>query len=210
MGYDNQSPSHNKEREWARRWLLKTKDGSMAVDHLKASFSNTISNELNDGNWVQWEDVVNEYKDCSMLAASNAEARAAFDIARRSTTALGSPLTSKSKMMRFFSPPQGYVFRRVVESGDPNYWNDRINVLREALREENALWLCVPRWVVRAHLESLLPKGCVPAASKAGAGGDEHSGPSRFNERIHAEFTETVASEVHIMPAQNTNAQEVV
>jgi hypothetical protein len=159
MGYDNHSPRHNLEREWARRWLLKTKDGSMAVDHLKASFGNRISNELNDGNWVQWEDLVSEYKDCSMIAASNAEARAAFDIASHASTSMGAPVGSASKMLRFFSPPSGYVFRRIAESGDPMYWNDKVNVLREALREENALWLCVPRWIVSAHLESMLPKG---------------------------------------------------
>jgi hypothetical protein len=182
----NYSPSYLAEMNVGRKWLLNTPDGRMATDHLRRSFGKMADDALSDGKWVPWDDIVKEYRGGVMLAASNKEAREAFELARHSTTALGSPLPGKSRLMRFFSPPQGYVFRRITESGDAKYWETPINVMREALREENAAYLCVPRWVIAAHLESLLPRNPKSTRDEAQAAG---------NLLIMPENTSTVVSD---------------
>jgi len=158
MSTDNLSPSYLAERDSVRRWLFTSQDGKRAVDHLKKWALKTGHNPANlfdDDKQVQWMDMVKAYKGATVLATNNAAARAAFDLAKQSTSNMGAP-GGKDKWRRFAGIPLDYHLRRMAETADPDYWNDPINVYRELL--DNPDWLCVPADVIRGELEEALPK----------------------------------------------------
>lgn len=158
MATQNQSPSYLAERERVRRWLAGTQDGREAVRVLKQGTSGAVLNQvLEDETHTDWEELVKGYKGAAMLAASCAEARAAFDLARQSSSVMGPPKTDKQKWVRFFSAPTDYVMRRTIELGDPEYWNDPVNVYREALAHPE--WATASADYIRGGLENVLPRG---------------------------------------------------
>lgn len=160
MATDNKSPSYLRDREGARAWLTRTAEGRAARDLLIRNAGGNAAAILDDDRHVDWEDLVRENRDLPVLAASNAEARASFELARQSRSTLGPPGGDKGKWLRVFSPPSGYVLRRQIETADPAYWNDPVNLYREALA--NPQWCPVPADHIRGKLESLLPKARKP------------------------------------------------
>jgi hypothetical protein len=184
MATENKSPSYLRERLLIRRWLLESREGRFATELLKRDSNlhpdgvtkhGDLSRILDDDNYVDWEDLYLEHKSSLVIASNCAEAREAASMQMQAKGSLGPPIGGPSKMMRFFSPPLWYHLRRQVETQNPEYWNDEVNVLREALANE--LWLCVPAHIVRGALEALLPKGKrVTLPSEAGE--SDHGGPS--------------------------------
>ena len=154
----NTAPGYQAEREYVRKWLQKTPDGKFATDLLRRSSSTKVMQAIfDDEDMTDWEEVVKDYRGATVLAASCQEARNAFDLARQSSSTLGPPDRSKAKMRNFFSPPLGYVLRRQIEACDPDYWNDPVNVYREALKFPE--WCKVSADYLRGQLEAFLPKG---------------------------------------------------
>jgi len=156
MATDNKSPSYLEEREQVRRWFQKTQDGKEARRILMDAVGGDASRILDDDKHVDWEEMVKDYAGCSVLAASCREAREAFEIARQSKSSMGPPGVDKGKWVHWFSTPIGYVLRRQIELADPDYWNDPINVFREAM--DHPEWCRVPMDVIRGELEMRLPK----------------------------------------------------
>lgn len=153
MSSSNQSPSYLEERERTRRWLQKSKDGQLAVDELRKQGQTVV---LDDDKEVQWDDMVAEYKGAAVLAASNAEAREAFELSRHASSNMGAPL-NHGAWRAFASMPLGYVIRRQIETMDPGYWDDQVNLYRECL--EHPEWCRVPADYIRGRLNDVLPKG---------------------------------------------------
>ncbi len=157
MASENKSPSYLEERERARRFLTQTKDGKFAADLIRRNTQPGEANVLDDDNWVDWEEVMREHRHDTIIAASCQEAREAASLSRQSSSILAPPNPSKSKLRKFFSPPLWYVLRRQIETADPDYWTDRVNQYREALK--NPEWATVSPECIRASLEDLLPRG---------------------------------------------------
>lgn len=157
MATGNQSPSYLEEREKARRFLLETKEGAEATKQLKSFMGPDTSAVLDDDRWTNWGDIVKEHRQDTVIAASCQEARSAFDLARQSSSIHAAPLPGKSKMRRIFSPPMWYVLRKQIQITDPNYWNDPVNIYREALAHPE--WSTVSAEYLRGQLAELLPKG---------------------------------------------------
>jgi hypothetical protein len=158
MSTDNKSPSYLTERDDVRRWLFTSQDGRVAVDHLRKWAIKTGHNPANlfdDDKYVQWGDMVRAYKGATVLATNNAAARAAFELASQSTSNMSGP-GGKDKWRLFARVPLDYHLRRMTETADPDYWNDRVNLYRELL--DNPDWCTVPADVIRGELEEALPK----------------------------------------------------
>ena len=168
MSTENKSPSYLKEREAVRKWLLETRTGHFATDILRRGMPahESLANILDDDKWVDWQDIRREYHEALVLAANCREARETASLTIQARSTLGAPAHGPSKMLRFFSPPLSHVLRRQVEMQDPDYWNDLRNVLREALLYPE--WTCVPASLIRAELESHLPKGTRVTVTKEG------------------------------------------
>lgn len=157
MATDNKSPSYNREREAVRKWIEKTPDGQIARKQLMDAMGGDASSILDDDKHVDWEEIVREYRGATVLAANCKEAREAFELARQSSSLrLLPPSADKAKWVKFFSAPTGYVLRRTIELADPDYWNDPINVYREAM--EHPEWCSAPMDVIRGLLNEVLPK----------------------------------------------------
>ena len=159
MSTDNLSPSYLAERDDVRRWLFTSQDGRIAVDHLKKWAIKTGHNPtaiFDDDRQVQWGDLVRAYKGATVLATTNAEARAAFELASQSSSIMAPPAGGKDKWRLFARVPLDYHLRRMTETADPDYWNDRVNLYRELL--DNPDWCTVPADVIRGELEEALPK----------------------------------------------------
>jgi len=107
--------------------------------------------------WVDYEDILREHREDLILAANCHEARQAVSLARQASTTMAPPAPSQAKWARIASFPIGYVLRRQIETGDPDYWNHPENVLRETLAKPD--WAALPLDVVRGELENYLPKG---------------------------------------------------
>ena len=158
MATDNQSPSYLAERERVRAWLQRHPDGREALRVMRQHAAPGVMNAvLEDDDQTDWEEMVRDFAGASVLAASNREAREAFELARQSRSTLGPPKTDKQKWVRFFSAPIGYVLRRQIEVCDPDYWNQPVNVYREALAHPE--WATAPPDYIRGALESFLPRG---------------------------------------------------
>ena len=148
MPSSNKSPSYLEEREWVLKWLDRTPDGRTAADLLrKHSRNDNASSVLDDDDWTSWGDIYEEHKEGVLLAQSCAEARSAWEVRK----------SMKGKWRNFFSAPGAYVFRKMADTGDPEYWNRPVNLYREAL--DHPEWCKVPRWYIAAELEKVLPKG---------------------------------------------------
>lgn len=158
MTTSNQSPSYLAERERVRRWLARHPDGKEALRVLRQHAAPGVMNQvLEDDQQTDWEEMVKDYRGASVLAANCAEARASFELARQSRSNMGPPQTDKQKWTKFFSAPIGYVLRRQIEVMDPDYWNQPVNVYREALAHPE--WCSAPADYIRGALESFLPRG---------------------------------------------------
>lgn len=158
MATDNQSPSYLAERQRIRRWLEHHPDGREAMRVLRSDSTPAQLNAvLEDDKQTDWEELQRDYAGASVLAASCREAREAFDLARQSRTTMGPPRTDKQKWVRFFSAPIGYVLRRQIEVSDPDYWNQPVNVYREALAHPE--WCVASADYIRGALEQFLPRG---------------------------------------------------
>jgi len=168
MGTANKSESYNRDRSLVRRWLLETREGQFATEMANRGMpkGDNLSRLFDDDKWLDWEDLYKESKDSIVLAANCREAREGARMAMKSTTSMVAPTGGPSKMMRFFSPPMSHVLRRQIEVQDPDYWNDPKNVLREALLYPE--YACVPESLLRAQLESMLPKGTKVTMTKGG------------------------------------------
>ena len=148
MPSTNQSWSYLRDRDVVRRWLLGSPDGKVAADLLRKNApTGNAAPILDDDAWTSWADVYEEHKDGVLLSQSCAEARGAWET-RKSV---------KGKWRNFFSAPQGYVFRKMADTADPDFWNKPSNLYREALAHPE--WCKVPRWYIVGELEKLLPKG---------------------------------------------------
>ena len=151
MTTENTSPSYLEEREKVRKWLSTTKEGQHTVGIMKQQDGDlAVSKLLDDDQWASWGDLMTEHKDDLVLASSCAELRNAADLARKSNSLNQPPMSQGARWMRFFSPPIWYVLRRQVEVGDPDYWNDPVNVMREAM--ENSQWSTLPADYIRGEL----------------------------------------------------------
>ena len=184
MSTENKSPSYLQEREAVRKWLLETKTGHYATELLRRGMPEhqSLANVLDDDKWVDWGDIRREYKEALILAANCREARETARLNIQARNTLGVPAHGPSKMLRFFSPPMSHVLRRQVEMQDPDYWNDLRNVLREALLWPE--WTCVPASLLRAELESHLPKGTKVSVTKEGiVERRESGGPNEWRGR---------------------------
>lgn len=158
MGSSNRSPSYLQHRDKVRRWLANTKEGQFAVELFRQIDSaKHVSQVLDDDNWVDWGDVMQEHKHDLVIASDCAEHRAAAELAMQSSTKMAPPTSQGSKLMRFFSPPIWYVMRRQIERGDPAYWNHPQTVMKEALA--NPQWCVVPMSYIRGVYEAMMPKG---------------------------------------------------
>jgi len=158
MASKNQSWSYLEERNRVRNWLTKTPDGKLATELLRKNApKENAAPILDDDSCTSWQDIVDEYKDGVMLASSCQEARGTYELARQAKSTMGLPGVSHARWNGFFSAPIGYVMRRQIQTGDPNYWNDPVNVYREAL--ENPNWCRVPRSYLVGKLNDLLPGG---------------------------------------------------
>lgn len=153
-----QSISYLRDREAARRWFTSTSMGRYAADLLRSEKGGEVFGQVfnTKEGWVQWTDMVHEHRNDLAIAADCAEARAAFDLARGSRSLAIPPLKTAANWMRFMSIPDWYYFRKIAEHGDPYFWNDQVNTLREALA--NPQWCTVPADVIRGELERLMPK----------------------------------------------------
>lgn len=166
MSTDNKSPSYRAEREAVRKWIERTPDGKYARKQLMDAMGGDASRILDDDQHVDWEEIVREYKGATVLAANCREAREAFELARQSSSLRQLPPSQdKSKWVKFLSAPAGYVLRRQIELADPDYWNDPINVYREAM--EHPEWCSVPMDTIRGMLNDLLPKARKPLVESA-------------------------------------------
>mgnify|MGYP001591707516 CR=1 FL=1 len=158
MPSENQSPSYLEEREYARWWLMNTKDGRAAADMLRRHApGGDASRILDDDKVVAWGDLVRENQGLPMIAANCREARNAFDLARQASSNFNAAPFGKDVWRKFFTPPLGYFFRRQAEVADPDYWSDPKNVYREALAHPE--WCCVSADHIRGKLNEYLPKG---------------------------------------------------
>lgn len=158
MGSKNQSPSYLASRERARKFLLNTKDGQEATRILKEHATPAeMTRIFDDDRFTSWDDVVEEHRGSTILAASCREARAAFDLAAGSRSNKIPPPAGRSKMRRIAQIPAWYMLKRPIEMGDPDYWNSKENTYRELLA--NPQWACVPPSYLRGQLEAQLPKG---------------------------------------------------
>ena len=164
MGTENKSPSYLEEREQVRRALSNTPEGRYAVDLLiQQDGKSVVGKALNEDSWLDWKSLWEEHKD-DLILASNCEAlRNAFELSRKSSSMNQPPMSQGSRLLRFFSPPMWYVLRRQIEVGDPDFWSDPENMIREALA--NPQWATVPADYLRGKLLDLI--GC------AGPGGEE-------------------------------------
>lgn len=154
---DPKSPSYLKAMRAAHHWLLNTKDGKYATEFLRQNSPNQdLAAVIENGGWINWEDMVSENRDNLLLASNCYEAREAVKLSRQSKGLMGAPTTSQSKLMRFASFPLWYVLRRQVETADPDYWSSPVNVMRECLKHPQ--FTTVPAEIIRGQLERLLPK----------------------------------------------------
>ena len=157
MATTNRSISYNRDREKARHWLAHTKEGQLAVENLRRYYKGNLGDFLGDEHEISWDDLVKEQREGLVIAQSAAEQREAFNLARQSGRPFGSPVgTNSAHFVKFFSPPLWYLLRRQVEVNDPNYWNDPLNTLREAMKNEQ--WATAPISYIRGQLEAMLPK----------------------------------------------------
>lgn len=157
MSSSNQSPSYLGEREEVLRWFQKSPDGQYLRDLIRRVDKPSDSVRIfDDDNCTNWEDLQKEYKGAVVIAANNQEARAAFEMTQQSHSNFAPPPGGPSKMLRIFTPPLGYVLRRQVETADPYYWNDHLNVYREAQLHPD--WCPVPQSYIRGALEAALPR----------------------------------------------------
>jgi hypothetical protein len=157
MGTDNKSPSYLSEREFVRDWLSNTEEGRHTVDLLKQEDGQSIvSQVLDDDQWVDWAEMLDEHREDLALASNCAEARKSVDLARKSNSLNAPPMPNAAKWLKFFSPPMWYVLRKQVELMDPDYWNDPKNTLREALKHPE--WTTVSAEYIRGQLEQYLGK----------------------------------------------------
>jgi hypothetical protein len=167
MTTENRSQSYLVEREAVRKWLLETREGHFATELARREAPNdNLAPFFDDDKWLNWADLYREYKEAIVLAANCREARETARLTMQSRNTLGIPAHGPSQMLRFFSPPLSHVLRRQVEMQDPDYWNDIRNVLREALLYPE--YTCVPVSLIRAELESHLPKGTKVTVTKEG------------------------------------------
>jgi hypothetical protein len=158
MATDNLSPSYLAERARVRRWLEQHPDGREAMRVMRGSSTPAELNAvLEDEKQTDWEELQKDYRGASLLAASCREGREAFELARQSSSIMGPPKTDKQKWVKFFSPPLSYVLRRQIELSEPDYWNIKVNVYREALAHPE--WCTAPADYIRGALENCLPRG---------------------------------------------------
>lgn len=163
MASENKSFSYLEERDNVRRWLLNSKDGRLATEVLRRgnkSLPNCPGDDLapvlDDDKFTSFQDIVDEYRDGTLLATTCEEARGVFDLAKGSKSNMALPGVTSARWSNFFSAPIGYVLRRQIQTGDPDYWNKPQNIYREALANPN--WCKVPISVIRGKLEASLPK----------------------------------------------------
>lgn len=158
MSTDNKSPSYLMEREAVRDgFLLNTQDGEMARRILMEGGPGGQARILDDDRCVDWASIRQEFEGCTVLAANCREARAAFSLAQQARSTMGPPGADKGRLVKFFSAPTGYVFRVMAATADPKYWDDPVNVYREALAHPE--WCSAPLDVIRGLLSDALPKG---------------------------------------------------
>ena len=158
MATDNQSQSYQAMRVQARRFLSGHKDGRYGVDTLRRlSAPREMTAVLEDDHFTDWEEMIKDHRGSTVIATNNRAARAAFELARQSSSVMGSPGTGKGKWVHFMATPLWYVLRRQIETVDPDYWNDHVNQMREALN--NPEWCVVPPDVIRGELARHLPRG---------------------------------------------------
>jgi len=157
MPSSNKSFEYLLERESVRRWLSESREGKYTAQWLKEeSGPSVVSRVLDDDNWVNWADLIEEHREDLVLAANCQEARAAVELARKSNSLNAAPVSQGSRLLRFFSPPLWYVLRRQVDLGDPDYWSDPKNMFREAL--EHPEWARMPAEFLRGELNRYLGK----------------------------------------------------
>ena len=158
MGSKNQSPSYLASRERPRNFLLNTPDGKEATRILKEHATPAeMTRIFDDDTFTNWDDIVEEHRGSTVLAASCREARGAFELAAGSRSNKLPPPAGQSKMRRIAQIPAWYMLKRPIEMGDPEYWNSKVNTYRELLA--NPQWSCVPESYLRGQLEEHLPKG---------------------------------------------------
>lgn len=155
---DVKSVGYQKMRAEARRWLLNTDAGQHTVKILRRHApGENLAKLLDDGGWIDYEDMLKENAGNLVLAANCAEARRGVEMAMQAKGRMGPPTKGQARWGHFASIPLWYVLRRQVEAMDPDYWNDPVNVFRELMK--NPEWSTVPEEVIRGELLKYLPKG---------------------------------------------------
>lgn len=153
MATENRSPSYNGVRDFVRSWASRSREGSFAVQNIREwSQNDSASHIFDDDRWTTFEDWYAENKGNLALAANNQAIRDAHQTGFAPT---------KTRLRRFASVPMGYHLRRIAETGDPQYWNDPRNMLKEVI--ENPWFATMPLWYIRGQYEALLPKGTTVA-----------------------------------------------
>jgi len=143
MATDNKSISYLQEREKTHRFLTGTADGRLAIDNLRQDATpEEMQRVLGDDRFTDHATLREEHRGGVLVAESCREAREAFTIDQMHQTG--------AKWVRFFAPPFWYYIRRQIDSGNPEYWKDPANTMREAL--ECPQWATVPAWYIRGEL----------------------------------------------------------
>jgi len=149
MASSNRSPSYLAWRDFVRNWTSTTQAGDFARHNAREwSDGNDASHVFDDDQWTDFEEFYRENRDAVIVAKNNLEMQNAFQ--------QGHALPG-TRLLRFARVPLGYHLRRIAETGEPDYWNDMRNTLREVL--DNPWFATVPAWYLRGKLETLLPKG---------------------------------------------------
>jgi hypothetical protein len=149
MSTENRSPSYNALRDFVRKWTSTTKEGDFARQNARLwSRRGDASHVFDDDHWTNWKDWWLENRNNLAVARENVACQEAF---RTGVAPEG------LRFQRFCRIPTGYHFRRIAETGNPEYWNDRVTVLREVM--ENPWFATVPLDRIRAELENVMPKG---------------------------------------------------
>lgn len=156
MSSTNQSPSYLEQREYVRRWMLNHPDGKIATSTLTQCDGNAaMVNTFDDDHFTAFEDMVEDFRGASVLAASNAEAREAFQIAAGARSTKMPAPGGHAHWRHISQMPLAYVLRKQLETGDMHYWDNKRNLYKELL--ENPQWSRVPTWYLKGQLEKYLP-----------------------------------------------------
>lgn len=147
MATDNKSISYLEERERTRRFLWETGDGQLALEHLRQDATPAeLQRVLTDDTFTDHTALREEHRGGIVVAENCREAREAFTIDQMHKT--------DAKWVRFFAPPIWYYLRRQVDTGDPDYWKDPVNTMREALARP--IWATAPASYIRGELMKYL------------------------------------------------------